>query len=197
MIRFITLTVILGLLFFGCEKEVKEKKDQQSQSQDPHAGMGKPSNAEVKNVGGIHWQIPSTWKYIGSTELRVASYAIAPAQGDQDAGEFWISYLGPGGGDLNANVDRWRNQFEEVPKAATSNKTVNGLNVVIVKIEGTYNASMAPGMETAGKKSNTRLLAAVIEGPQGPVFFKLIGPRKTVGAANGDFEALIASVAKL
>ena len=44
------------------------------------------------------------------------------------------------------------------------------------------------------KKPNFRMRAAIIEAPQGLVFFKLTGPRNTVAAADGDFNSLLASV---
>jgi hypothetical protein len=38
------------------------------------------------------------------------------------------------------------------------------------------------------------MLGAIVQGPQGPVFFKLTGPVGTVRGAAKDFDALLASL---
>jgi hypothetical protein len=38
------------------------------------------------------------------------------------------------------------------------------------------------------------MLGAIVEAPEGNVFFKLTGPAKTVAAAEKQFEALLKSV---
>ena len=50
-------------------------------------------------------------------------------------------------------------------------------------------------MQSQGKRPGLRLLGAIVESPEGLVFFKLTGPAATVGAAQADFEALVASFA--
>ena len=44
------------------------------------------------------------------------------------------------------------------------------------------------------KKPNYRMRAAIIEAPEGLVFFKLTGPLNTVAAAENDFNSLLGSV---
>jgi hypothetical protein len=51
-------------------------------------------------------------------------------------------------------------------------------------------------MQSQGKKPDYRLLAAIVEAPGGLIFFKLTGPAATVGAAQADFDGLLASLAK-
>jgi hypothetical protein len=51
-------------------------------------------------------------------------------------------------------------------------------------------------MESQGKKENYRLLGAIVEAPEGLVFFKFTGPAKTIAAADTEFDALIGSVSK-
>jgi hypothetical protein len=52
-------------------------------------------------------------------------------------------------------------------------------------------------MQSQGKKEDFRLLGAIVSGPEGPVFFKLTGPSKSVAAAEKDFTAMINSLAKM
>ena len=44
------------------------------------------------------------------------------------------------------------------------------------------------------KKPNFRMRAAIIEAPEGLVFFKFTGPLNTVAASENDFNSLLASV---
>ncbi len=47
---------------------------------------------------------------------------------------------------------------------------------------------MAPVQE---KKPGFRMLGAIVEAPQGAVFFKMTGPANTVTKAEGGFEAML------
>jgi hypothetical protein len=51
-------------------------------------------------------------------------------------------------------------------------------------------------MESQGKKENYRLLGAIVEAPEGLVFFKFTGPAKTIGASEAEFDAMIGTMAK-
>jgi hypothetical protein len=52
-----------------------------------------------------------------------------------------------------------------------------------------------PGQPTS-PKGNYALLGAIAEGPEGNVFFKLTGPRKTVRAAAKQFDAMLRTLAR-
>jgi dihydropyrimidinase len=118
--------------------------------------------------------------------------------GTQGAGRFLErSRFGPGqGGSIDANVERWSRQFEGTPKPTRSLKKVNGLQLTLVQLAGTYMAPGGPMMQSQGKKPDYRLLAAIVEAPEGLIFLKLTGPAATVAAAQADFDALLASLAK-
>jgi hypothetical protein len=64
-----------------------------------------------------------------------------------------------------------------------------------VNITGTY---LAPGpmMESTGKKMNYKLVGAIINAPGGMVFFKFVGPIKTVQVNETKFEELLTSLKK-
>jgi hypothetical protein len=64
-----------------------------------------------------------------------------------------------------------------------------------VEIDGTY---LAPDsqMQSQGKRPAWKLLGAIVEGPQGAVFFKLVGPADVIGHATKEFDGLIASFEK-
>jgi hypothetical protein len=129
--------------------------------------------------------------------MRVATYMIPPADGDSDGAECAVFFFGTGqGGDVQSNINRWLGQFENAGKPEQSSKDVNGLHVTLVSVSGTYLAPGGPMMQSQGKKADYRLLGAIIEAPEGAVFFKLTGPLKTVGSAEKEFDSLVSSVSK-
>jgi hypothetical protein len=147
-------------------------------------------------AGGIKWTVPRTWTDLPGSAMRVANYKVPAAKG-AEAGELAVFFFGPGqGGTVDANVQRWAGQFEENPKPASSVKKVGALTVTTVQIAGTYKAPGGPTMQSQGSRPGYRLLGAIVEAPDGLVFFKLTAPAATAGAAQADFDGLVASLTK-
>jgi len=133
--------------------------------------------------------------------MRAASYAIEPASGDSEGGECIVYYFGPGqGGGVEANIQRWIGQFEAPGGgpadglAERSRKTVNGIEVTLLDLTGTYLFKPFPMAPSATKKPGYRMLAAIAEGKDAPVFFKLTAPQKTAAAAEPAFRQMIESL---
>jgi hypothetical protein len=143
--------------------------------------------AEPATGPGVEWKVPSKWVAGPPRSMRLATYAIGDA-------ECAVFYFGPNqGGAVDANIDRWAGQFEGAPNPKREIRTVHGMTVTRVEIDGAY---LSPGtdMQSQGTKPGWRLLGAIVQAPQGPVFFKLTGPKGTVGGATKDFDALLASL---
>lgn len=159
--------------------------------------------ALAQGAGGLTWSAPKAWEPQGARAMRVATYRIPPAKGDAEPGELAIFYFGQGqGGGVDANVKRWVGQFQKpdgspVAEKDTARKkeSVNGLPVTTVDVKGTY-AGGGPMMGPSTPKPGYRLLGAIIEGPEGAVFFKLTGPEKTVAAAEKPLRKMLQSVRK-
>ena len=147
-------------------------------------------------AGGIQWTVPARWTAGAGSAMRVATYA-APAAKGAEAGECAVFFFGAGqGGGIDDNVARWAKQFEGAPAPRRTTATVAGMRVTRAEVAGTYLSPGGPMMQSTGKRTGYRLLGAIVEGPGGNVFFKLTGPSATVGAAQADFDALVASVRK-
>lgn len=159
--------------------------------------------AQAEEAGGLTWNAPKEWEAQGARAMRVATYRIAPAKGDAEPGELAIFYFGQGqGGGVDANVKRWVGQFQKpdgapIPEkdVKTKKATINKLPVTTVDVKGTY-AGGGPMMGPSSPKPGYRLLGAIVEGPEGAVFFKLTGPEKTVAAADKPFRKMLGSVKK-
>lgn len=185
----VTVVLIVGVLSIvpGC----KSKGSSQS------ANVALTKEAAENVAGGVVWSYPSRWTKAGPRTMRVVTYAIPAAQSDSEAGECAVSFFGSGaGGDVEMNIQRWSGQFEGAAAPVRKNEVVDGMNVAKVQISGNYLAPTGPMMESQGKKDNFRLFGAIVETPEGKLFFKFTGPAKTVEGAAGEFDALIGSIAK-
>lgn len=145
---------------------------------------------------GIHWTMPSSWKAQPGRPMRLATYSVGPNA------ECGVYYFGPGeGGSVQANLDRWIGQFaqpggkpsKELAKVAKRN--IHGLQVTTVDVSGGYTGMGGPLLQPSPALPGYRLLGAIVEGPQGTVFFKFTGPAKTVAENQGAFDRMIASLA--
>lgn len=146
--------------------------------------------SNIFEVAGIAFNVNPKWQIPEkkSSAFRAAEYSIPGTEGPAEMAVF---YFGPNqGGDTESNIRRWAGQF--TPDAGTTATQVeievgrlikDKLNIALVRTEGTYDpGSMGPqGPASTGPKPNYALFGLVVEGgPQGPVFVKVTGPRKTI-----------------
>jgi hypothetical protein len=150
-------------------------------------------------VAGIRFTPPSSWTAEGPRPMRVATYQIPKAAGDQDEAECAVYFFGAGqGGDVQANLARWLGQFAGPPAKwdRMEKKDVSGVPVTEVDEAGTFLWSASPMSPDKTPKQGWRLLGAIVEAPGGTVFVKMTGPAATVAAAKAGFESLVGSIAK-
>jgi hypothetical protein len=127
--------------------------------------------------------------------MRLATYFVGGPDA-QRTGECAVFHFGPGmGGGVDENIDRWVGQFEATPGSARRELDVRGLHVTRVEIAGTF---LAPGadMQSQARLPDWKMLGAIVEGPQGAVFFKFTGPAGVIDGAARDFDQLLASLEK-
>jgi len=166
------------------------------------ASLALPFAALAESAGGVKWTAPASFKVQPAKPMRAATYKFVAAKGDSEDGELAVYYFGANqGGSIDENLVRWYGQFEQPDgkksqdAAKTKKETVKGLNITTVDLSGTFTASMGP-MAPKSNKPGYRMLGAIVEGPDGNVFFKLTGPLKTVAAAEADWKKLIQSLTK-
>lgn len=152
-------------------------------------------------AAGLTYSKPDAWKSVPTaSSMRVAQFALPRAAGDPADAELVLYYFGGSGGSVEANIDRWIGQMQQAdgkPSTAAAkraSRTINGLEVTLVDVHGTYVAEMTPGNPERHNNPNYRLRAAVVSTPRGPYFIKLTGPAKTVAAQEGAFEKFLGSV---
>lgn len=157
--------------------------------------------ATPTQAAGIAWTPSAGWESGPARQMRIATYRIHAIAGDPEDAECAVYYFGTGqGGTVDANLQRWAHQFTSpdgqspAQPAKMETRVIAGLKVATLTVSGTYLGAGGMSGQPDVKKPNFRMRAAIIEAPQGLVFFKLTGPLNTVAAAESDFNSLIGSV---
>jgi hypothetical protein len=149
----------------------------------------------AESGAGVHWTVPATWKTEAQRPMRLATYTVATA------GECGVYFFGAGqGGSVDANLDRWIGQFLQADgkpskeAAKITKRTIHGWPVTTVDVSGAYTGMGGPTKQTGPALSGYRMLGAIVEGPQGSIFFKFTGPAKTIAANQAAFDRMLASL---
>ena len=154
----------------------------------PPMGGADPGAAQE---GTLRWTAPARWQSVPSTSsMRLATRRVPKLAGDVEDPEIYVMQAG---GSVDANVERWIGQFDEASRktAKRSKRTVKGLAVTVLEVEGKFLGGMGPGKQ---EEEGWALLGAIVETPGSPYFFKMTGPKKSVQAARADFDALLSSL---
>jgi len=151
-------------------------------------------------AAGLGFTTPDGWRQSeGGSSMRVAEFTLPRADGDAEDAQLIVYYFGGQGGSVDANIQRWVGQMQQPdgrPSSAVARKqtrTVNGLTVTLIDVDGTYVAEMAPGAAARHNKPQFRLRAGVVETPNGPYFIKLTGPQKTVTRWDRSYDQFVGS----
>ncbi len=190
------LAFIVALIFLlpACSRQKDEAAPQ------PVTGGGfTPGSA-----ADLTFQAPSGWTVeTPASRMRRAQYRLPRAEGDPEDAEMVVFYFPGQGGSVQSNIDRWVGMFTKADGSAaagdakTETKTINGLSITTVDVEGVYtNQSMGPMAGASGPKPDYRMLAAIVETPGGPWFFKLTGPKQTVGKWKSSFDGFVQTIKK-
>lgn len=197
MNRYAVLAV-LSVFIVACNREKPAQESQIQSTPSPSMTQTVPAHGGSSNAAaGMHWTVPGRWASHPPSQMRAATYFVPASEGDEEGAECAVFFFGGGqGGDLQSNIDRWASQFDGSPKAEQSSKEINGIHVTLIKIAGDYLAPSGPMMQSSGTKKGYRLLGAIVDAPGGAVFFKMTGPKKTIGDAEQEFNDMVGSLTK-
>jgi hypothetical protein len=156
-------------------------------------------------VGDLKFTIPSKWKIEPvESPARGGQWRVPPLHGEGEGGEVVVFYFGPPiggkviGGSAEENIEAWIDTMftaEGHPAAAErKHHETAGLKISEVVIFGAYNRVVSlPGVPPE-TKSNYGLLGAVIENPQGNIYWRFTGPEPLITANLALFNKVIDSV---
>jgi hypothetical protein len=151
-------------------------------------------------LGPFTLAAPKEWieKPITSS-MRAAQYVWSEKAGEQ--AELVVYYFGEGGaGGVEANLERWLGQITQAngkpsKDIAKIEKTkIAGQDATIVSVGGRLTTQQMPGGPPPVDMADAMLLAAIVNSPTGPYYFKATGSKKTVEANNARFRAMLASM---
>jgi len=152
-------------------------------------------------VAGLSFTIPYRWQSRPVENAnRVGQWRVPlPHDEDGEGAEVAVFYFGPGiGGSAKENIAAWNGLVLDPqgnPAAAkVSTLTSGGFKITVVSIFGTYEQAVAePGLPPVAK-SKFGLLGAVVETPQGNIYWRLTGPDALVTTMLPLFNKIVASV---
>lgn len=185
--------IVIAAAFISCQEKQKSGAD---------LGVkgdikldGKPST-----VAGVTFTPPALWKDLGPSGMRQANYTFGPIEGETDSATLAVFHFGQGkGGDVQSNIERWIGQMS-LPDGSDPHKvteqtklTVEGMPVHWMQVSGIYASGGMMG-DAVVPKPNYIMAAAVLEMPQGSLFFKLTGPQKTATKMIEGFKGMIMAV---
>ena len=199
---FVPVVLIAVMLFAACSSN--QKSEQTAGKTSAQSASNVELNGQPVTLAGITFRPPSDWRDLGPSGMRKADYSFGPVEGDKDSATVTVFYFGPNsGGGVMDNIERWIGQMslpngEDPHKAAVQNSfTVDGMTVHMVELAGTFNASMGGPMSGSVEAlPGYKMAAAVLEGPEGNVFFKLTGPDKTADQMITGFDAMLHAIQK-
>lgn len=200
-------SLVLAALALGC---VSEGTDPQpaAQSQDAPAPEAAPAPAPAtapESGAEPAPQAPSL-RFVAQEEwitdapansMRKAQFRLPGAAGEASLVVF---HFPSNAGTLEANLERWAGQFEQPDgvesqaRMTREQRRVDELDVLLVDLSGTYVAETFPGSGERVREEGWRMLAAVIETPEGPYYAKLVGPADTVAEHAQRFDAFLEDV---
>ena len=148
-----------------------------------------PSNISTESsdpawlqCGSIEFPKPAAWTWVKPTAaFRTLQYQVP------GGAELIVSVFPAGdGGAVDANIERWANQFGGAGSVrAREERSVGALRVVRVDFEGDFK-----GMGMAQAKAGMAQLGAIVQGPAHAVFVRLLGPKAAVEDSRADFDRL-------
>jgi hypothetical protein len=151
-------------------------------------------------VGDLQFTIPAKWQIQPvESAARGGQWRVPALRPDGENGQVVVFYFGTGvGGSAKENIEAWIGTMfnaEGHPAAAEQKlHQTAGFKISQVVVFGTYNQIVSlPGVPPQ-TKPNYGLVGAVIENPQGNIYWRFTGPEALITATLPLFDKVIDSV---
>jgi hypothetical protein len=146
-----------------------------------------PDAATVAEIGGFRLRVPPGWR---QAELTPAQQGFIDARFDvPQYGDDVKLTLSTTGGGVEANIERWIDQFQlpEGTAPVRESLDVDGIPVTWVELSGEFQ-----GMGQA-PQAGWRMLAAAFDGEPRDFYLKLTGPEAALTELHGEFREFVVS----
>jgi hypothetical protein len=158
----------------------------------PIGETSSPVGPESNEPPAITWSVPAKWKKVPNpSSMRIATYHVPPVAGAADEASVAVARAG---GSVEANLERWSDQFADAGSDKRSQTVVRGFRISLIEVSGTFQGG-GMGSDDPKPRRGWSLRGAVVEADQDSYFFKMTGPSASVRAARSDFDSLINSIA--
>lgn len=136
-----------------------------------------------------------------TSNMRVVQAELPAPTEDGKPAALVAYYFGSGqGGDVKANIARWKGQFER-PEGLTdeqfsteSHVLADGLPVTVVEVRGRYIGTSRPGQPAPTPIADARMFGVIVETSKGSYFIKVEGPRATVEHHKKGLDAMVVGI---
>jgi hypothetical protein len=160
-------------------------------------GWKPSSDPKVARFLGLEAPKPVTWiEHPPPFSMRKAQYTV-PGRDGSNAADVIVYYFGAGGGGtVEDNIERWRQQFEPdddglFPEPFIDRFEADGMPVTLVELGGSW-MKMGARWYTADQL----FISAIVETSFGLVFIRFAGDTATIEANRGDFLAMLEGLRK-
>lgn len=152
----------------------------------------------ISIFGAATLQVPADFKRT-EPQSRILEHEFEATAGEgEDAPTARVTMMAAGG-NVKANIDRWKGQFSgDDKKQAVKQLDLGQWDVHLVDVSGDYTERMGGGPFFGGKtvqRSDYAMVGAILVHPQGRKYFvKMIGPGSVVQANRKAFVEMIKSI---
>ena len=153
----------------------------------------------VDVFGDGNLTVPGDFKPVAPKSGLIA-HEFQASTGDGKEGQTARVTMMAAGGDVKANIDRWKNQFAggDEKDQKTEEMKIGQWQVYLVDVAGNYAERMGGGPFAGGKvvnRENYAMTGAILVHPDGKKYFvKMIGPADVVKANRKSFVTMIKSI---
>lgn len=197
LILFLILNIGVFILS-GCKQDSNQTKETVP-AKDTVENIQNNDNTQSVSDAEFTYSITEYWiQEEPTTKIRKAQYKIPGVKRSGDA-ELAIFVFPSVSGAVESNLLKWFEQFTQPDgslskdKAVTKEIVINNMPVIIASLKGTYIKPQTSVDSEEEVHKKYALLAAIVQTPTDPWFFKITGPEKTVKKWEPEFNKMVES----
>lgn len=179
--KIIPLLLLSFFICLGCVEKSESPEGAPLKSRTPN------EDDKVIGFADFKMRVPFSWKEIATTSpTRLVEFSLQENLPYKAVG----FYLGPNQ-DMSQeemvqkNIERWEKQFSEL--FSKEDIPVKPKEITCVRFSGTFILKTFPMDEKGIPAPNYGALAAIVNSPQGPYFFKITAPEEVILRELGNF----------
>lgn len=152
----------------------------------------------VRIFNALTLTLPEGWEESPARSRIIEhEFSVPAAEEESDVAPARVTMMAAGG-DVEANIERWKGQFTGDASAKVEEIDVAGQKVHLVHLEGSFKETMGGGPFAGGKtvvRDDYGMLGAIIVTDNGRKYFiKMTGPKQSIEANKKAFHTMIKGI---